>query len=138
MYLKLADKICPRKVASVLRPDISEAAIEWDYENVYEWVYVDFPGLSFSLDVTRDHGQSVVDDDKLDLLTDEELENLPSIGPTYIFGFDRTVDAYVNEINEDLVQQVSDALQVGITVYPGRINMGKRDPEPLRQIKPRR
>ena len=138
MYLKLADKVSPRKVAIALRPDVSEEDIEWDAENVYEWVYVDFPGLGFSLDITRDHGVSSVEDDALDLLSEEEIEDLPTSGPTYIFGFDRTRNIYVSELDEKLIQKISDTLETAILAYPGRIYMGGPDPEPVKRYEPRR
>ena len=136
MYLKLADKLCPREVARMLCPGISDEDIEWDYENVYEWVYVDLPGLPFLLDVNRDHGQSAVDDDRLDSLTNEELANLPSIGPTYITGIDRDRKAIIREIAEEVIQQLSDKLMTEITVYLGGIDMSVSETEPSKRFEP--
>lgn len=42
-----------------LRPD----QVDWDCENVYEWAFVDLPELTFTLNVTRNHGMSEVDDE---------------------------------------------------------------------------
>ena len=66
MYLKLAAKLSPRKVAIALIPGLQPEQVDWDYENVYEWAYVDLPEISYSLDITRDHGMNEVADDKLD------------------------------------------------------------------------
>jgi hypothetical protein len=52
MYLKLAERLSPRKVAVALLPHLRPEQVDWDYENVYEWAWVDFPELAFSLDVS--------------------------------------------------------------------------------------
>ena len=123
-----------RRILPHLRPD----QVDWDYENVYEWAYVDLPELSFTLDVTRDHGMSDVDDDVVDGLTPEEIEALPTAGPTYIFGLDRRSDSYVLDLADELIQRISDSVQSEILIFPGRINVDQADPEPIGRTKPRR
>jgi len=93
------------------------------------------PGVSFSLDVTRDHGMSDVDDDALDMMSAEEIETLPTSGPTYIFGWDRGRDQYVEEIPESLIRLLCATTRSDIVVYPGRIHMGRQDPQPVKQIR---
>ncbi len=138
MYLKLADKLSPKKVAVALLPNLRLEQIEWDYENVHEWAYVDLPELTFSLDVTREHGMSDVDDEVLDGLTPEEIEALPTAGPTYIFGWNRRSDYYVQDLPDSLIQRISDSVQSEILIYPGRINVDAVDPEPIGRTKPKR
>ena len=137
MYLKLAERLSPKKVAIALLPHLRPDQVEWDYENVYEWAYVDIPELAFSLDVTRDHGMSDMDDDALDGLTPEQIEALPTAGPTYIFGWNRRTDSYVHDLAESLIQRISDSVQSEILIYPGRINVDATDPEPIGHTKPR-
>lgn len=52
MYLKLAERLSPKKVAVALLPHLRPEQVDWDCENVYEWAWVDFPELAFSLDVS--------------------------------------------------------------------------------------
>ena len=138
MYLKLTERFSPKKVAVALLPHLRPDQVDWDYENVYEWAYVDLPELSFTLDVTRDHGMSDVDDDVVDGLTPEEIEALPTAGPTYIFGLDRRSDSYVLDLADELIQRISDSVQSEILIFPGRINVDQADPEPIGRTKPRR
>lgn len=138
MYLKLAEKLSPKKVAVALLPHLRPEQVEWDYENVHEWAYVDLPELTFSLDVTREHGMSDVDDEVLDGLTPEEIEALPTAGPTYIFGWNRRSDSYVSDLADSLIQRISDSVQCEILIYPGRIDVDAVDPEPIGRTKPKR
>lgn len=138
MYLKLAEKLSPKKVALALLPHLQPHQVDWDCENVYEWAYVDLPELSFTLDVTRDHGMSDVDDEVLDGLTPEEIEALPTAGPTYIFGIERRSGSYAPELTDDLIQRICDSVQSDILIFPGRINVDQADPEPIGRTKPKR
>jgi hypothetical protein len=138
MYLKLTERFCPKKVAVALLPDLCPDQVDWDYENRYEWAYVDLPELSFTLDVTRDHGMSGVDYNVLDALSSEEIEALPTVGPTHIFGLDRRNDSYVMELPDELIQRISDSVQCDLLIFPGRINIDQSDPEPIGRTKPRR
>jgi len=135
MYLKLTKKISPRTVAKMITPDLDDHDLEHDYENVYEWAYIDLPELDFSLDVTRDHGMSEIEDHELDNMSQEELKSIPSAGATYIFGFNRKFDQYVNEIPEWVIEILCQKTQSDIFVYPGRINIDDEDPEPIKQYK---
>ncbi len=137
MYLKLAERLSPRKVAVALLPHLRPEQVDWDYENVYEWAWVDFPELAFSLDVTRDHGMSHIEDDVLAGLTPDEIEALPTAGPTYIFGWNRRSDSYVPDLADDLIQRISDSVQSEILIFPGRIDVDAVDPEPIGRKKPR-
>jgi hypothetical protein len=130
--------LSPKKVAVALLPHLRPEHVDWDYENVYEWAYVDLPDLRFTLDVTRDHGMSDVDDKVLDALSSEEIEALPTVGPTYIFGLDRRSDSYVMELPDELIQRISDSVQSEVLIFPGRINTDQPDPEPIGRTKPRR
>lgn len=135
MYLKFTKKISPRTIAKLVLPDLIDHDLECDYENVYEWTYIDLPELDFSLDVTRDHGMAEIDDDELDNMSEEELESLPSVGATYVFGVNRKSDQYVNEIPEWVVEILCQKTHSDIIVYPGRINLDAVDPKPIKQYK---
>jgi hypothetical protein len=137
MYLKLAERLSPKKVAVALLPHLRPEQVDWDYENVYEWAWVDFPELAFSLDVTRDHGMSHIEDDVLAGLTPDEIEALPTAGPTYIFGWNRRSDSYEPDLADDLIQRISDGVQSEILIFPGRIDVDAVDPEPIGRKKPR-
>lgn len=136
MYLKLAEKLSPRNVAIALVPHLQADQIEHDHENTYEWTLIDLPGLPFSLNVTRDHGMSHMDDEALDALSPGEIEALPTAGPTYIYGYDRQSNSLVLELPHELVQRLSDSLQSEILIYPGRITIDQPDPEPTGRTKP--
>ena len=136
MYLQLTEKLSPRHVALALLPHLPADQIEWDHENIYEWTFLDLPGLSFSLNVTRDHGMSHVEDRHLDTLSPEQIEALPTAGPTYIYGYDRQKNSRVIELPRELVQRISDALQSDILIYPGRLAIDKPDPKPIARTKP--
>ncbi len=136
MYLKLVDKLSPKKVAIALLPQLRPEQVEWDYENVHEWAYVDLPELTFSLDVTREHGMCDLDDEVLDGLSPEEIEDLPTAGATYIFGWNRRSDSYVPDLPDSLIQKISDSIKSEILVYPGRINIDSADTAPTGRIKP--
>ncbi len=138
MYLKLAERLSPKKVVEALLPHLRPEQVDWDYENVYEWAYVDLPELAFSLNVTRDHGMSHIGDDVLAGLTPDEIEALPTAGPTYIFGWNRRSDSYVADLADDLIQRISDSVQSEILIFPGRIDVDAVELEPSGRSKPRR
>ena len=135
MYLKLHNKFSPKRVAALMLPELAEDEPEYGSENVYEWVYIDLPSVAFSLDVTRDHGMSDVDDDLLEKMTASELEVLPSAGPTYIFGWDRQRDVYVEDIPDSVIRLLCARTQTDIAVHPGRIDMDKEDPKPIKHFR---
>jgi hypothetical protein len=135
MYLKLSKRISPKTVAKLLLSNLGDHDLEYDIENVYEWAYIDLPELDFSLNVTRDHGMSEIDDDELDNMSEDELESLPSAGATHVIGVNRRSNLIVTEIPEWVKELLCQRTQSDITVYPGRINIEAKDPEPIKQYK---
>ena len=55
MYLRFESPLeRDRALAKALSSDLDEDSIDYDFENVYEWMYVDLPQLDFSLNVSRE------------------------------------------------------------------------------------
>lgn len=136
MYLRLEKKISPKNVAVALFPDVVEGDLEYDIENVYEWLYLKIPPFDHSLDITRDHGMSDVDDNDIDGMSNEEIDLLDKAGPTYIFAWDRKKDAYIEFIPIEIIQKISNQLSSRVFVLPGRIDVGQKDPNPEKIISP--
>ncbi len=136
MHLRLKRKISVSSAAKLLRAKLPGTEIELDYENQYEWAYVDLAGLSFTLDITRDHGMSEIDDEFLGKVSDAEIESLDTAGPTYLFGIDRKTDSIVDDVPSWAIQNICDALQTEIDILPGRLNVAGEDPPSTLTVKP--
>ena len=68
MYLRIATELDFKELATSLSPDLTEESIGWDYENVYEWMWVELPQFDFVLNISREHGGAGVGDDLFDQL----------------------------------------------------------------------
>ena len=133
MYLRLDKDIELIELGKRLLPEANEESFCWDYENVYEWMYVDLPSYGFSLNISRDHGMSDIDDELLDKYQDyeEALKGIVTPGPIYIFGWYKARDTYVDELPESLIVKICKRLNSDIALYEGRINVEFPDAEPV-------
>ena len=130
MYLRLEKKIAPVNVALMIDANLSDSEVDWDYENVYEWVYLEVPNSKLTLNISRDHGQHVIDDDVLDGMSDEELRALPQAGKTYIM---REESKW---ISFDLIKFIAEKTNSAIDVFDEMMNVDKEDGDPLSRIEP--
>ena len=112
-------------------------SFDHDSENVYEWMYVSIPGLSFSLNISREHGWADIDDELESSATEDELKSLVKPGPVYIFGWDRDTDDYSESLPDWLPQYIADKLESDVLVYHRRINVELPDGKPVLVVKPR-
>jgi len=136
MYLRFDTCLEFPELAKRLRSDLTEDSLDWDSENVYEWMYVDLPQLPFSLNVSREHGWADVDDEILGQHENETLKQIVQPGPVYVMGWNRHSDSYVNDLPNDLPTLFADQLEVDVAVFSGRLNVDSDDGEPLMVIKP--
>ena len=109
----------------MLAPDASADSFAHDSENVYEWMYVSIRGLSFSLNVSREHGWADIDDELESTATEDELRALVKPGPVYIFGWDRETENYYDSLPDWLPQYIADKLESDVLVYHRRIGEPK-------------
>ena len=124
MYLKLDKKIPPIKVAQMLDTELSEDEVNYDYENVYEWVYLNPPGYDCTLNISRDHGQSEIDDDLLDEMTEDQILSLPEAGETYITSERPSI------IPNELIRYIAEKTESKIKVFKSRLNIEGDDGVP--------
>ena len=129
MYLRLEKKIAPVNVALMIDANLSDSEVDWDYENVYEWVYLEVPNSKLTLNISRDHGQHVIDD-VLDGMSDEELRALPQAGKTYIM---REESKW---ISFDLIKFIAEKTNSAIDVFDEVMNVDKEDGGPFSRIEP--
>ncbi len=104
MYLKFETRLEFPELARTLCPELKEYRLDWDSEDVYEWMYVDLPQLDFSLNVSREHGWADIDDEVLDQHQDDQeaLRQLVHPRAVYVFGWNRNASAYVDELPDYL------------------------------------
>ena len=138
MYLRFDTRLEFPELAKVLRSDLTEDSLDWDSENVYEWMYIDLPKLPFSLNVSREHGWADVDDEILDQHENdtEKLKQIVKPGPVYVMGWNRNTDSYVDDLPDDLAALFADQLEVDVAVFFGRLNVDDDDGKPLRVVEP--
>jgi hypothetical protein len=138
MYLKFETRLEFPILAKMLCPELNEDRIDWDSENVYEWMYVDLPQLGFSLNVSREHGWADIDDETLDQHqnNEEELKQIVQRGPVYVFGWDRSKSDYVDNLPDFLPSFLADRLSVDVSVFGRRINVDVPDGTPLSVVSP--
>ena len=129
MYLKFNTKLEFPALARMLCPELTEDNLDWDSENVYEWMYVDLPHLNFSLNVSREHGWADIDDETLDQHLDNE-EALKQV-------VHRSKSNYVDQLPDSLPSFIADRLSVEVSVFNRRINVDIQDGQPLTVVSPR-
>mgnify|MGYP006969365046 CR=1 FL=1 len=137
MYFRFNSRLEFPALAQALCADLTEDVIDWDSENVYEWMYVDLPDLDFSLNISREHGWADVDDEILDQHAgdDQKLREIVQPGPVYVFGWNRERSEYVDELPDALPSFIADRIGVDVSVFSGRINVDLPDGEPLMVIR---
>ncbi len=136
MYLKAIFIGAFPEIGSLLAPSATLESFEYDSENVYEWLWVNFPSVPFALNVSREHGWADIEDDIESTASPDELEALVKPGPVYLSGWNRTTDSYVDELPDWLPQFVADRLNVEVFVYNGRINVDVPDGQPANVVRP--
>ena len=140
VYLKVDCNLEFPDIGLKLAPSAIPESFEHDSENVYEWMYVRISELPFALNVFREHGWADIDDELLDFeseATQDELNALVTLGPVYIFGWNRESDTYVDELPDWLPQFVADRLLADVFVYKRRINIAIADGDPIVVALPR-
>ena len=139
MYLKFETRLEFPELARTLCPELKEDSLDWDSENVYEWMYVDLPQLDFSLNVSRKHGWADIDDEILNQHHDDQeaLRQLVHPGAVYVFGWDRNTAAYVDELPDYLPSLIADRLGADVSVFNRRINVDIPDGPPLTVVGPK-
>lgn len=140
MYLRFETDLGLPALAKALHSELTEDDIDYDYENVYEWMYVDLPQIGFSLNISREHGWADLDDEVLDKYEDEQekLRELIRPGPVYIFGWSRETDSYVDELPGFLPLFVAERLGTAVSAFTRRINVDSSDGEPESVVYPNR
>lgn len=138
MYLRFHTRLKFPELAQGLCTELTEEAIDWDYENIYEWMYVNLPQLDFSLNLSREHGWAEVDDAILDRYgaDPEKLEEIVEPGPVYVFGWNRETSSYVDELPGFLPSFVADRLSVDVSLFSGRLNVDTPDANPVMVVGP--
>ena len=139
MYLKFDIRLEFPELARTLNAELTEDNIDWDSENVYEWMYVDLPQLDFSLNVSREHGWADIDDATLNKHENDQeaLKQIVQPGPVYVFGWDRRKSDYVDQLPDDLSSFIADRLFVDVAVFDRRINVDTTDGTPLTVVGPK-
>ncbi|SRR6056297_1366296 len=139
MYLRFDTRLEFPQIAKLLRSDLTEDSLDWDSENVYEWMYIDLPQLPFSLNVSREHGWADVADEVLEQHENdkEKLQQIVQSGSVYVMGWDRKTDNYVDDLPDDVPGLFADHLAVDVAVFSGRLNVDDADGEPLRVVEPK-
>lgn len=132
MYLRFDTDLKFPVLGRRLCPDADEQSFGHDYENVYEWMYVDLPGLPYSLNVSREHGWADIEDESLYVGREHEVKP----GPTFAIGWNRTTDEYVGDLPSWLPQYFADRLSLNVDVFVGRHNVDAPDPEPTSVVHP--
>ncbi len=137
MHIKLywgADLI---SLGKALVPEASVDSFEWDYENVYEWMYVQISTLDYSLNVSRKHGQADIDDKLLENADPQELNGLVKPGEVSIIGWDRIRDYRVENLPEWLPQSIANHLCVEVQCFDQQLNIEQPAQEPIAVVRPR-
>ena len=136
MYLRIETKIAPLKVGKLIFPDLAKDDFRYDIENQFEWLYLNISGFDKTLDITRDHGMSEIEDEVLDQMSLEEIEENPFVGFTYIFSVDEQSKNYYQDIPNEVTQELSNILKSPISVFSGSFNIENNDPKPKITIQP--
>jgi|GEM_PF-2264735 len=137
MYLRFESDLEFPAIASALLDEAGDDSINWDYENVYEWMYLRLPQLDFVLNISREHGYADLDDDIVDQYVGraDELKQIVRPGPVYVFGWSHH-DDYVDLLPDSLASFFADRLQAPVSVFNRRINVEVSDDDPIRVVFP--
>jgi hypothetical protein len=139
MYLKFETRLEFSELARMLCPELTEDKLDWDYENVYEWMYIDLTQLNFSLNVSREHGWGYIDDETLNQHQDdqESLNQIVNPGAVYVFGWDRNKSDYIDQLPDYLPAFIADRLVVDVSVFNQPINADIPDEQPVTVVSPK-
>ena len=118
MYLKLTVGSPLEEFVRAAWPEAEGESLMYDYEDVYEWGWLELPGLGIRLNISREHGEA------------EEPACEP--GPVYVGAFDIDSETYVDELPEQVVERFRAAHSGQMTVHPGRYYVDQPDAEPVR------
>jgi hypothetical protein len=123
VYLRFDTKLdCP-VLARLLNPSVSDDSIDWDYENVYEWMWLDLIQFDFVLNISREHGDADVDDG-----------TFATPGSTFVNAWSRGDRYRVDKLPDSLAQFLANQLNVDIAVFAGTLNVDIEDGPPIRII----
>jgi hypothetical protein len=134
MYLKFATTLPFPDLAQRIAPEQARDSIGWDYENVYEWMWIDLDDLPFALNVSRAHGDD--DEPANPTIKTANVRKARLPGDTYVTGWNRATDSRVDILPAWLPQYLASRLQVSVLVFAGCMNVDVPDLEPLSVIKP--
>ncbi|MBX2822568.1 MAG: hypothetical protein KTR29_22920 [Rhodothermaceae bacterium] len=138
MYLRFDTCLEFPDLARRLCPEMVEGSLDWDTENVYEWMYINLPHITHSLNVSREHGWADIQDEIIDQYENDQegLKQLVQPGSVYVIGWDRTTDRYVDNLPDSLPSLFADQLGIDVSVFSGRFNVDEADGEPIRVVRP--
>lgn len=74
--------------------------------------------------------------DEIDNDENEKPEKRLHPGPTYILGWDRANDCYINDLPDSIVTQIANKLGCDVIVCPGRSNADTQDLKPIACVSP--
>lgn len=138
MYLRFQTRLTFPELAQALCPDLTEDMIDWDRENVYEWMYLGLPQLEFSLHVSREHGWADVSDEVIDQCEkdNQKLSELIHPGPVFVSGWNRRTSTAADSLPDFLPNFIANRLSLEVAVCAGRVNVELPDEGPIFLVGP--
>jgi hypothetical protein len=123
MYLKTKTDISLVELSKLLDPNASAESLSYDYENVYEWVYLYLKKFDLTLNISRDHGEWRENEDVI-------------LGPTYFCAHSEEAQSLLNESNHFIAQWIANKLGMDIAIHSGVYNVDQPESECLKTLVP--
>ena len=128
MYLKSDTQLSFPKLARLLCPGLIEDSLGWDYENVYEWMWLNLPEFDFVLNVSREHGDTGEHDGS------NKKRSPATAGSTYINAWTEPNGDRVDELPDSLFHLIAKRLNVDVAIFVGTLNVDDKDGKPNRIV----
>ena len=114
MYLKFTVVGELEEIVKSIFPNSTEEKILRDYENVYEWVWLELPSYDIRLNISREH----------------EWGQEKEAYPIYVSAFQLIEDKHVINIPKNIIEQFK-SVNYKTEVYEGRYDVEKPDGTPI-------
>ena len=115
MYLKFSVDAPLDELVRSLWPEVPRTNLLYDYENVYEWVWLSLPLLGIRLNISREHGWGEDSSSKA----------------IYVSAFQLERDEHIDALPEGLAERIARTQGCSVHVFSGRANVDEEDGEPV-------
>lgn len=123
MYFKFTVEGDLEDIVRSVWPYASGPDLEYDYENVYEWVWLNLPEQDAHLNISREHKKH---DDAV----------AETVFPIFLSAMEPDRKNFVDELDQAIARRISLVHGCEVEVFDGRYPLSENEETPVTTIKP--